>query len=85
MQRRLCRIIHGRKHIRHDGRQAADLDNGTLCLDEQRGESLAHAHDGEDVDLERELQLLVVNLERGHRVVAPGVVDEKVEPAAGAA
>ena len=83
MQRRLCRVVDWRKDIGHDSRETTNLNNGALCLDEKWGEGLAHAHDGEDVDLKCELKLIIVNLQTRDCVITSGIVNEKVEASAG--
>lgn len=71
-------VVRRSEHVRHHTGQTAYLDDGTLRFDEQRREGLTHAHDGEDVDVERLLYLVEVEVESGDGIIATGVVDEVV-------
>lgn len=42
-------VVDGAKDVGNDTRHTADLDNSSLCVDQERREDLAQPHDGEDV------------------------------------
>ena len=83
LERRLGRIVDAAPHVGNLARHAANLHDRAFGLDQQRREGVADAHHGEDVDVEDVLHLLHVDVQAGHVVVAPGVVDEVVQAAAG--
>ena len=78
MQSGLGSIVRGAVDMRHEARDAANLDDHAFGMDQERSEDLAHAHDGEEVDFEKVLNLLEINIKGWNRVVAAGVVDEDV-------
>ena len=47
----------------------ANLDNGTLRLDQQRRERLAHEDDGEKVCLKGRSRFSEVDIKSGHRII----------------
>ena len=70
--------------MRHHTREAANLDDHAFGADQKRRECLAHAHDGEDIDVEKILDFSKVRVQSGDGIVAASIVDEDVKGAGGA-
>ena len=64
--------------MRHKARDAANLDDHALGTDQEKSESLAHAHDREEVDFEKFLDLVKIHIKGWNCVVAAGTVDEDI-------
>lgn len=80
MKRRLGSIVGGGIHQRHDGRDAANVDNAPLCVDQEVREGLDHSHDAQNVDVKHGGHD-AVDIEVQGRPVRrrAGIVDEDVE------
>lgn len=76
-------VIHRPKNIRHRSSDTTNLDNSASCFNKQRCERLTHCNNPDDIRLERGAHFGNVDVQRGDGVVAPGVVDEVFELAAG--
>ena len=68
-------VVHGAVDVGYSCSDATNVDDGVFCLHQERIESLAHSHDGDDIGVEDVLYLHEVDVERWDSIIAACIVD----------